>query len=189
MDFSTLPGNVSLLHGPADVEQAVDRLAQQINQELRDSTPDKPVLLLCVMTGGIVFAGMLVPRLNFPLEIDYLHATRYGRATVGGVLNWVAKPRQALADRTILLLDDILDEGVTLYHIQDHCRSEGAGRVLTAVLVQKTRERPMPVQADYVGLQVPDLYVFGYGMDCAGLWRNAPGIFALHEKQPVEVSG
>lgn len=187
MDFSTLPGRVSLIHSPAEVEKAVLRLAEDLNATLADTPPDKPVVLLCIMTGSIVFAGKLLPYLVFPLELDYLHASRYGQSTVGGELDWIVRPRQSLQGRTVVLVDDILDEGVTLHHIQEHCRREGASRVLTTVLVNKLRARKMEVHVDFTGLDVPDSYVFGYGMDCSGLWRNAPGIFALHFDHSSEV--
>lgn len=181
MDKSTLPGPVSILHDPAAVEAAIRQMANRLNADIARLQPAEPAIALCVMTGGIVLTGQLLPLLDFPLELDYVHATRYGDAIVGGQLRWIAKPNRSLQGRVVILLDDILDEGVTLQQIQAYCREQGASRILTAVLVNKLREGKRDVKADYIGLDVPDLYVFGYGMDCSGLWRNAPGIFALHE--------
>lgn len=179
MEKPDLPRDAALLYAPTAVETAIARVAAELNADIAAMDPHKPPLVLCVLTGGIVFAGMLLPKLNFPLELDYLHATRYGRHTVGGDLRWIAYPRYALEDRLVILVDDILDEGITLHQIQAHCRAELAERVLTAVLIRKNRTRPVDVDVEYVGLDVPDAYVFGYGMDCGGLWRNAPGVFAL----------
>ncbi|MEW5789943.1 MAG: hypoxanthine-guanine phosphoribosyltransferase [Pseudomonadota bacterium] len=188
MDKSTLPGPVSIIHSPAAVDAAVRDIAARINADLAAMAPAEPPLVICVLTGAIVFTGMLLPHLDFPLELDYLHATRYGSATVGGELRWIARPCNSLKGRVVILVDDILDEGVTLHQIQAHCRAEGASRVLTAVLINKVRPRSLTVPVDYLGLNVPDVYVFGYGMDCSGLWRNAPGVFALHEGISAEVN-
>jgi len=120
-------------------------------------------------------------KLVFPLEVDYVHATRYGHETTGAHLNWTAKPRLDLQGRTVLLLDDILDEGVTLAAIADYCRQQGAARVLMAVLVEKLHLRKVTpgMRADFSGLEVGDRFLFGYGLDYKGYWRNAPGIYAV----------
>lgn len=135
-------------------------------------------LLVCVMTGGVVPFGKLLPRLSFPLQIDYVHATRYGRQLVGGQLQWLVGPREEPKARTVLLVDDILDEGATLAGIEQRYRAEGAREVYKAVLVVKDRRRTHDVKVDFAGLDVPDRYVFGYGMDYKGYLRNAPGIYA-----------
>jgi len=163
------------LYSQAQVEAALDGLAAAITGRLASSNP----LLLCVMTGGVVPTGCLLPRLDFPLELDYVHATRYQGDTRGGVLEWRAAPRCPLAGRSVLIVDDILDEGNTLAAIVEHCRSHGAGAVRTAVLVEKHLARAKLHSADFVGLTVPNRYVFGYGMDYHEYLRNAPGIYAL----------
>jgi len=165
-----------LLHGPAAVRQALDRMAAQITAAIGDSYP----VALCVLTGGIIPAGQLLTRLAFPLEVDYLHATRYRGATVGEQVEWVSEPGISLAGRTVLVIDDILDEGHTLADIQAFCRGAGAARIYSAVLVQKLHDRCSPeVSAECVGLQVSDRYVFGYGMDYKGQFRNLDGIYAV----------
>lgn len=165
------------LYSPAEVQQAFDRMASAIDARLRDRNP----LVVCVMNGGLVPTGHLVVRLNFPLQIDYLHATRYRGATSGGELHWLAKPHMEVRDRSVLIIDDILDEGVTLAAIVESLRERGARDVLTAVLVEKLHDRKTGLrQADFVGLQVDDRYVFGCGMDYKGFLRNAPGIYAIN---------
>lgn len=159
----------------ADVDAAFDRMANAITARYRDSNP----LLICIMTGGVIATSELMLRLDFPLELDYLHASRYRGATTGGDIQWLVEPRHALKDRVLLIIDDILDEGHTLAAIVEHCRAAGARSVETAVLVEKLHTRKHGIQADYVGLQVEDRYVFGYGMDYKGYLRNAPGIFAV----------
>lgn len=165
------------LHPRAEVEAAISRVAAQIGEQLRDSNP----LVFCVMNGGLIFAGQLLTQLDFPLEQSYLHATRYRNETRGGELDWKARPDVSFAGREVLVIDDILDEGHTLMAIVDSCRQAGARQVYTAVLLDKQHQRKADpaFRADFVGLECADRYVFGYGMDYRGYWRNAPGIFAV----------
>lgn len=156
------------------VEAAVDRLAARITEMLADSMP----VVVAVMGGSVVFAGHLLPRLRFPLEFDYIHATRYRDTTRGGTIEWKVLPRTPLAGRTVLVLDDILDEGHTLAAIRDRFLADGAARVLSAVFCEKDLGCEKPVRADFVGLTVPDRYVFGFGMDVRGAWRNLPEVYA-----------
>ncbi len=164
-----------LIYPPADVAQAMDRLAKDITARLADANP----LVLTVMGGAIVFAGQLLPKLGFPLEADYLHVTRYGSATVGRELTWVVEPRTAVAGRVVLVLDDILDEGITLAAIKARLMSQGVSECLVAVLTEKELGREKPIRPDFVGLRLPNRYVFGCGMDVDGAWRNLPGIYAM----------
>jgi hypoxanthine phosphoribosyltransferase len=162
------------LYPAAAVEAALGEMAVAIQRELAGSDP----IVVCVMTGGMVPFGKLLPKLSFPLKIDYVHATRYGHQLVGGQLQWLVGPRERPKGRTILLIDDILDEGATLAGIEERYRAEGAREVYKAVLVVKERARTHDVKIEFEGLRVPDRYVFGYGMDYKGYLRNAPGIFA-----------
>jgi hypoxanthine phosphoribosyltransferase len=172
-----LLAEAELICPPAAVEEAIARLAAEISARLADANP----LVLTVMTGGIYFAGQLLPRLAFPLECDYVHATRYRNTTAGHDIEWVAEPRTPVAGRTLLLLDDILDEGVTLAAVKARLLEQGARECLAAVLSEKRLARPKPVAADFVGLTLPDRYVFGCGMDVRGAWRHLPAIYALKE--------
>lgn len=164
-----------LVYTQEQAEAALDRLAEQITANYSQSNP----LVACVMNGGLIVAGCLLSRLDFPLEQDYLHATRYRGNTKGGELSWVAKPQHSLKNRHVLIVDDILDEGYTLAAIVDYCMQVGVQSVETVVLVEKKHDRKQGIQADYVGLQTEDRYLFGYGMDYKGYLRNAPGIFAV----------
>lgn len=164
-----------LLYSRAAVDAAFERMAGDITMRLQDRTP----VVLCVMIGAVVAAGQLLSRLDFPLEIDYVHATRYRGETSGSELHWLATPATSLQGRDVLIIDDILDEGYTLRAIVDYCREQGAREVLTAVLVDKLHDRKQLEQADFTGLEVEDRYVFGYGMDYKGYLRNAPGIYAV----------
>ena len=174
-EAGVLLAEADLIHDEATVQAALNRVAAEITAQLQDSNP----LVLCVMTGGVVFCGQLLAKLNFPLDFDYLHASRYGSATQGGKLAWRSAPWTVLKGRTILVVDDILDEGVTLAAIKDSLLHMGAEKVLIAAFADKLHGRPKPVLADFVGLTVPDRFVFGYGMDAMNAWRNLPAIYAM----------
>jgi hypoxanthine phosphoribosyltransferase len=170
--------SAELVCSEAAVGEALRRLAEEIAACLRDRHP----LVLSVMGGSVVFSGQLLPLLRFPLEFDYLHATRYDGATRGGVLTWKVLPRQPIGGRVVLVLDDILDEGDTLAAIKRRLLDDGAGEVYCAVFADKDIGRPKPVHPDFVGVTVPNRYVFGFGMDVEEAWRNLPAIYALKEK-------
>lgn len=167
-----------LIYSRDEINMAVDLMAQDIRAKLEAADP----LVLCVMTGGLISASEILLRMDFPLEVDYIHATRYGAETTGTELKWIASPRKPLKDRNILVIDDILDEGHTLEAILKYCRDEGALSVYSAVLVQKEHDRNTGLKkADFTALNVPDRYVFGYGMDYKGYLRNVPGIYAAQK--------
>ena len=164
-----------LIHGPDTVAAAVTRVAADVTERLGDSHP----LVLSVMGGAVVFTGHLLPLLNFPLSFDYVHVTRYGAATSGGELRWIVSPRESIAGRTVLVVDDILDEGITLKAIRDRVLELGAKACYTAVFADKDTGREKPIVADFTGLSLPNRYVFGYGMDVKGAWRNLPAVYAV----------
>ncbi len=167
-----------LLHSEQAVQAAVGQMAEKITQALAGSNP----LVLCVMTGGIIPAGWLLPKLCFPLQLDYVHATRYRGGISGRELEWRVRPSLPVRDRVILLVDDIFDEGVTLVQVAQDCRTRGARQVFTAVLVRKQRVRKHgSLQPDFTGLEVPDRYVFGCGLDYKNYLRNFPAIYALRQ--------
>lgn len=166
-----------LLHSEQEVEAALDQMAHEINLALADRNP----LLLCVINGGIVAFGKLLPRLTIPLTIDSIHASRYQNQTSGGAIKWLVQPETPIKNRTVLIVDDILDEGITLQALCEYCREQGATDVYSAVLVDKILDHEKPIAADFVGLKVENRYLFGYGMDYKGYLRNAPGIYACKE--------
>lgn len=169
-----------LIYSAEQINQAIDLLAQQINQQFLNIT--EPVIALPVMNGGLVISGHLLTRLNFPVILDYLHATRYRDETTGSDLQWKAKPQQSLKDKTLLIIDDILDEGYTLQAVRDYCLEQGASQVYSVVLVEKNHPRPKAdIKGDFIGLQVEDRYVFGFGMDYKGHHRSLNAIYAVNE--------
>lgn len=164
------------LYTAAQVQKAIADIAEKITADLIDKDP----ILLCVMNGGLVFSGQLLPLLGFPLSLDYLHATRYQKAERGAKVQWLNKPNTSLMGRCVLILDDILDEGLTLRSVLDFCWQQGASEVKIAVMTEKQHQRNISgIKSDYTGLSVADRYIFGMGMDYQGYWRNAPGIYAV----------
>jgi hypoxanthine phosphoribosyltransferase len=167
--------SADLLCDEARVREAIGRLAAEITAELKDRYP----LVLAVMGGSIFFAGNLLPLLRFPLEFDYVQASRYGKETTGGRIVWTVEPGENVRGRTVLVLDDILDGGETLAAIRDRVKRMGAAAFYSAVLTDKDIGRDKPAVPDFVGLRLPNRYVFGCGMDVSGAWRNLPAIYAV----------
>ncbi|WP_028535370.1 hypoxanthine-guanine phosphoribosyltransferase [Paludibacterium yongneupense] len=167
--------SADILFTAEQVSAAVDRMAVEITAELGETYP----LVLSVMGGAVVFTGQLLPRLNFPLDFDYVHVSRYGDKTHGGELVWRQAPKEDVRDRVVLVLDDILDEGHTMAAIRDKVMEMGAKSFYSGVFANKLIDQDKPIKADFVGMDVPNRYVFGYGMDVRGAWRNLPAIMAL----------
>lgn len=164
-----------LVASAAEVQAAIDRIAAQIQSKLAGAYP----LVLAVMGGAVVFAGQILPKLRFPLDFDYIHASRYGAATRGAHVEWRVSPPQNIDGRSVLVLDDILDGGDTMAAIRARLMELGAREFYCAVLVEKVLARKKPIAADFVGLKVEDRFVFGCGMDAKGFWRNLPEIRAM----------
>lgn len=170
-----LPPGSTLVIPESDVEAALDRLAREITADLSGARP----IVITIMNGGLVFAGQLLTRLSFTLECDYIHVRRYGRLTHGGELEWIAGPHVDVRGRSVLLLDDILDEGRTLAVVKEALMARGAAEIRIAAFTRKERGEPPAIEADYVGVAVPNLFVFGFGMDVDGAYRNLPAVYAL----------
>lgn len=175
-DYKTALERADLLHDRAALEAAIDRMAGEISERLHGQRP----IYVTVLTGGLITAGMLAPRVDVDLDFDYVHVTRYHGATKGGDLHWKARPRHDFSGRPVLFVDDILDEGHTLAALKKHALEAGATAVYIAVLVKKEHDRCVPgVHADFIGLMVPDRYVFGFGMDFEEHGRSLFGIYAV----------
>lgn len=166
-----------LIASAAEVQAAVQRLAAEIDEELSKKYP----LVLAVMGGAVVFAGQILPLLRFPLDFDYVHASRYGAMTRGSKIEWRVRPPALVRGRAVLVLDDILDHGETMNAIRNGLLDLGAESVHCAVLVEKLLQDKKPIVPDFVGLKIPDRFVFGCGMDAKGFWRNLPEIRAMKE--------
>jgi hypoxanthine phosphoribosyltransferase len=167
----------SLVYSADEVEKAIALVANQINMSL----PQAPIVMMCVMSGGLYFSGKLMTKLKMPVELDYVQANRYQNNLDGGDLVWTKLPSININKKVVLLVDDILDEGLTLLNVAKKCLDLGAINVMTAVLTDKENGLNKPIQADFVGLKVPNQFVFGCGMDAFGWWRNLPEIRAYQQ--------
>ncbi|OMH32742.1 hypoxanthine-guanine phosphoribosyltransferase [Motiliproteus sp. MSK22-1] len=173
---------INAIHNEADclatadqLDQALDSMAQDIKKELADSCP----LVLSVMNGGLIPTAQLILKLDFPLELDYLHATRYGDAVEGAELEWKVYPATSIENRTVLVVDDIFDQGHTLEAVCKYLSAKGAKQVLSAVVINKLHDRKVDFRPDYIGLEIEDRFLYGFGMDYKGYLRNANGIYAV----------
>ena len=164
-----------VIAGAEEVQAAIRRVASQIEARLANVFP----IVLPVMGGAVVFAGQLLPLLRFPLDFDYIHASRYGAATRGAGVDWKVSPPGLAKGRNVLVLDDILDHGETMAVIRQRLMELGATGFHCAVLVEKILDKAKPIKPDFVGLRIPDRFVFGCGMDAKGFWRNLPEIRAM----------
>ena len=159
-----------------DVAATFRRMGREITAQLADSNP----VVLAVMHGGAFTAVELCRHFDFPYEFAYVHASRYGNELAGGDLGWLVEPKPQLAGRSILLVDDILDEGVTLSALHAALARVGVGAVWTAVFAVKALAKPIErPRADFICTTVEDVYVFGCGMDYKGYWRSLPGLYAV----------
>ena len=161
------------------VLKAIDQTAIRLDLALHDENP----LLVCVLQGAIAFTGALLQRLHFPLQLTSVHVGRYSDHTHGGELNWFARPTIALADRHVVLIDDVLDRGITLAALKSWALAQGAAKVTIVVLVDKQVNTEREISADFTVLECPDRFLFGWGMDYRGYWRNLPAIYAIAEEQ------
>lgn len=168
--------SADVIHNKNTIDAAIERMGSEIDTAL----VGERAVFLSVMHGGLIFAGRLALSMKTDVEFDYVHATRYRGATTGSDLHWMKQPAATLNGRTVLLVDDILDEGKTLKAIRDFCRDRGARRVLVAVMCEKKHGRCIDgIASDFCGVEVPDRYVFGFGMDYHEQGRNLPAIYAI----------
>ena len=160
----------------ADVEAALDRMAEKATAVLANEDP----LVLAVMQGGAFTAVQLCRRLDFPYEFDFIHVTRYGQSLAGGTLSWRVLPSLDIEGRTVLLVDDILDHGVTLAALYEELEKARVSKLYSAVLVSKSLTSPRErVEVDFVGMEIEDAYVFGCGMDYKGYWRGLSALYSV----------
>ncbi len=166
----------SILATREQVDSAIDRMAEQVNSYYGD----REITLLIVMTGAVLPAAWLAARLKMPVQMDFVHATRYAGQTEGGEIEFRVPPRLNLEGHDVLIVDDIYDIGLTLEMIEKYCESRGARSVNSAVLVRKIHDRETTARKPrFIGMDVEDKYIFGCGMDAYEHWRHLDEIRAL----------
>ena len=174
--IQTLISKSSVLYSEIEIKNAIQNIADQINQTIKADN----LYILCVMNGALIFSGQLLPRLEKNIQYSVIHVTRYQKELTGTLIHWLIKPPKDIMGKTILILDDILDEGITLNEIAAICRTMKAKEIYTAVLFDKEIKKKKSYSANFIGLKVPDRFVFGYGLDCRGLGRNLSQLYALN---------
>ena len=179
--MTTMPES-AVLFDAAAVQAGIDAVAADLGERCQEGE----WLVLCVMQGGLMFTSELLKRLDTALlTLDYIRVTRDRGGTTGGELEFRAAPETPLEGRSVLVLDDIFDEGHTLAAIDHWCRENGAANVVNAVLLDKRHDRKVSgFRPDVAGLTCEDRYVFGFGMDYEGYFRNLPEIRALGANTP-----
>ncbi len=171
--------SAELIFDQGAVEQAVAELASRVEADCADDFP----LVLCVMNGGMYLTGQLLRHWEFPLTLDYVHATRYRLATLGKNVLWKAYPQNEIRDRNVIIVDDIFDQGYTLEEVEDYCNKHGARRCSSVFLMHKLHPRKRAdIEPDYFALECGDVYVYGAGMDLNGHFRNLSSVYSLPEK-------
>ena len=165
----------SVIYSEIEIKTVIKNIADQVNQTIKTDE----LYVLCVMNGALIFAGQLLPRLEKNIQYSYIHATRYAASLTGGPIHWLVKPPIDIEGKTVLILDDILDEGITLREIAATCLAMKAKAIFTAVLFDKEIAKEKSYLPNFIGLKVPNRFVFGYGLDCKGLGRNLPHLYAL----------
>jgi hypoxanthine phosphoribosyltransferase len=178
-DVKKLQAKSTCVYDAETIAKAIETMATKMNADFADKNP----ILLCAMNGALIFLGQLAPLLTFPLQIDYIHTSRFRGEIRGGDLHWLATPTISLKNRTIIIIEDILDSGITLAAIKDYCLQQNAKEVFSVVLVDKDHPRSEGgvIKADYTGLEIEDKFLIGFGLDYKGYLRNIPGIYAVEE--------
>ncbi|RLE17831.1 MAG: hypoxanthine-guanine phosphoribosyltransferase [Actinobacteria bacterium] len=170
--------NSTLIADRQEVKAAVDLLGEAINAYYGD----REIILLIVMTGAVMPAAWVASKLKMPVQMDFVHATRYAGQTEGGEIEFRVPPRLNLEGHDVLIIDDIYDIGLTLQMIEGYCESRGACSVNRAVLVRKIHDRETTgTLPKFIGMEVEDKYIFGCGMDVYENWRHLDEIRALED--------
>lgn len=177
-ELQKIKDSSDLVFSHSQIKSAVETMGFELEAKIRN----KNAILICVMNGGVTITADLLRQLDCEVRFDYLQVARYRDKTVGGSLHWLKEPQIPLDGQTVVLIDDIYDEGYTMEELVSYCEKHGASEVITAVLLLKKKATPqVNMKPDIFGLEVNDRYVYGYGMDYKGYLRNVPAIYAITE--------
>lgn len=164
-------------------EDVIDKRLDGMAREVRQDFPGEVIMVIVLLKGALVFASDLLRRIPRMLEIECLNVASYhGGTESSGRVDFLDRVLPDVSGRRVLVLDDILDTGRTLAAVCERLREEGAAEVKSGVLLAKDRERAVEVQADYVGFEIGDEFVIGYGLDYKGRYRNLPYVGTLKQE-------
>jgi len=158
-------------------------IARRVRELARDIARDfagREMVVVSLLNGTVMFLADLIRNLSLPLRLDFIGVSSYGAGTESGELVFTKELRLGVRGRDVLLVDDILDTGKTLYRVLGKLRALKPRRIKTCVLLNKAARRIEPVEADYLGFEIPDFFVVGYGLDFAERYRNLPFVGVLY---------
>jgi len=161
-----------------------DQLARRIralSREIQKDFADRELVIVSLLNGTVMFLADLIRHISLPLRLDFIGVSSYGTGTRPGELVFTKELRLDVQGRDVLLVDDILDTGKTMVRVLERLRALRPRRIKTCVLLNKASRRVENVEADYVGFEIPDLFVIGYGLDFAERYRNLPFVGVLHQ--------
>jgi hypoxanthine phosphoribosyltransferase len=174
----TLPVLGEVVVDSASIRRRVTELAAAIDTHY--AAIERPLVLLCVLTGSLIFTADLARALSLPLEIESVRVQSYGVGTVSpGAVAVSSEPATSLHGRDVLIVEDIVDSGATIAALRSHLANEGARSIRVVALLDKTARRVHRVEVDWRGFDIPDRFMVGYGLDHAGRWRNLADVHAL----------
>lgn len=168
-----------ILFTEKEIDEMTTKIASQIDADYKDS--DKKLLLLCILKGSVVFMADLMKKIKRPVEIDFMKVSSYGAGTsTSGKINIILDlHRSDLNELDILIVEDIIDSGKTLSYLVEYLKLGGAHSVKTCTLLDKPSRRVVDFTPTYVGAEIPDEFIVGYGLDYAELYRTLPYIGVL----------
>ena len=158
-----------------DIEKRVDEIAGELNKKYAN----QEVLIVCVLTGSVMFYSDLVRKLTFPVELNFLKVSSYGSGAVSGELNVVLDLKCDIQNKTVIVVEDIVDTGNTINKIKNMLKDRGPKELVICSLLDKPSRRTCEISADYVGFVIPDEFVIGYGLDYNEHYRELPYIGVL----------
>jgi hypoxanthine phosphoribosyltransferase len=171
-------GKPEVLYSSTEIAATVDRLVAEIRRDYLGKEP----LLLGILKGSFMFMADLVRKLDFPLEVEFVRLSSYGRGTESsGKINIVQGLRSAVKGRDVLVVEDIIDTGLTVAYLMEYLRKKRPASLKLCALLDKPSRRRIPVSIDYIGITVPDKFLVGYGLDCDEKYRNLPDVCVLEE--------
>jgi hypoxanthine phosphoribosyltransferase len=168
-----------ILVSEKEIDQLTTRIAAQITEDYKNS--DKKLVLICILKGSLMFSCDLMKKIPLPLELDFMKVSSYGaRSTSSGIINiHLDIKRDDMEEVDFIVIEDIVDSGNTLSHLVKYLAERGANSVKTCTLLDKPSRRKVDFTPDYVGMEIPDEFVVGYGLDFNEKYRNLPFVGIL----------
>ena len=161
-------------------ENEILNRVQELGRQIGDDYKDQELLIICVLKGAVIFVSDLLRNIDLPVELDFIQISSYGNETESsGEINVIQNFNTGIRDRNVLVVDDILDSGLTLEYLIKNIQSKSPKSLKVCVLLNKNKAREANIKADYVGFHIPDEFVIGYGLDYAEKYRGLRFIVAL----------